>query len=176
MNRKVTNIPLIVLFGCLIWSANHSLFAVLNHKEYLERGIAYVMQDYDAVRARQEFKYILDASDVNDEIKIQAFYWMSYSYLFEGNTQEARHMLKEVFKFKNDAYFEYDTLLDQTLLNNGELMRLFNIEFKEFFGFDRIDRGTHKQRIKEIRPKKKYMPRIIVFSGIVIAALLISFL
>ena len=101
---------------------------------------------------------------------------MAYSYLFEGKNDDARVMFKKMFEYKTDPDYKYESVLDQKLLSNSELMRLYDVEFEQFFGRPRIIIDKDKWGKRKFKTEKKSFRRAVILGGIIAAVIAISLL
>lgn len=174
--RYTKTIVCAVVTGCTVIGFCIPLFSTINFNQLLQRGIRSLTEDYDAIKARQNFKEILDEPDANEEIIIHSYFWMAYSYLFEGRNDDARVMFKKMFEYKTDPDYKYESVLNQALISNGELMRLYDVEFERFYGRPRIIIDKDKAGKRRFKAEKKFVMRALILGGIIVTVIIMSLL
>jgi hypothetical protein len=171
-SRIAYGIAVLAITVCI--GGSFSAYAALNYREYLDRGAQAITELYDAEKARQDFDQIIADQDAPPEIKVQAYFWMAYSYLFEGNNEQARLIFSRLFDYEKDPDFDFESILDKTLMDNAELLRMFDVAFEQYHGRSRVIKDPHKKLGKHFVPKKSFFPRMAVLFGAVIMVVVLT--
>lgn len=172
ITKNKWRIILSIVFTAVIFSgAFKQVFSATNYKYYLERGMSSLNDEYDSEQARNDFNRVINAPMASDRIKIRAYFWVAYSYLFDGQKDVTSGTFRQMFNMKNDISFRFESGIDELLLSNGEFMRLYDMEYKKFFK-KAWDEGAAE---KDDTIKMNYLTRMLVLGGIVVIALIVSF-
>ena len=130
MKHKNLLIAIILSIFTTTYILPHYGLCLTKDEERLSQGIKYVDVLYETNKGKKEFMGVIKSKTASLRLKVRAYFWLAFTHMFEGNVEEARTTLLEMFKTVSDPSYDFTENLSQTIIQNEELMNIYKSEKK----------------------------------------------
>jgi len=137
----------------------HYGLCLTKDEETLSQGIKYIDVLYETAKGKREFSGVTKSKTAPLRLKVRAYFWLAFTHMFEGNVEEARTTLIEMFKTVSDPSYDFTENLSQTIIQNEELMNIYKSEKKMVY------KGEPSSRVSSKGPPKFESSKRIISEG-----------
>lgn len=130
MKHKNILISIVLSIFATSYLLPHYSLCLTKDEEMLSQGIKYVNVLYETDKGKREFSGVIKSKTAPLRLKVRAYFWLAFTHMFEGNIEESRTTLLEMFKTVSDSSYDFTENLSQTIIQNEELMNLYKSEKK----------------------------------------------